>query len=80
MTNVARTRIQGRPRDLVGPQGGLLSVDDAAHYLGISPGTLRNWISMRRIDHVKVGRLTRLAQPALDRYIAAHTIRAEVVS
>jgi excisionase family DNA binding protein len=38
---------------------GLLTVEDAAAYLGISNRTLRNWVSMRRIDHVKVGRLTR---------------------
>jgi excisionase family DNA binding protein len=55
----------------------LLSVEEAADYLGISKGTMRNWISMRRIEHVKVGRLTRVAQDALDRYIAANTIRAE---
>ena len=54
----------------------LLSVDAAAAYLGISPGTLRNWISMRRIDHVKVGRLTRLTQAALDGYVARHTVHA----
>jgi excisionase family DNA binding protein len=55
---------------------GLLSVEEAADYLAISEGTMRNWISMRRIEHVKVGRLTRVAQGVLDRYIAAHTIRA----
>jgi excisionase family DNA binding protein len=32
---------------------GLLSVEEAAEYLGISAGTMRNWISMRRIEHVK---------------------------
>jgi excisionase family DNA binding protein len=54
----------------------LLTVEEAAEYLGISAGTLRNWISMRRIEHVKIGRLTRLTQAALDRYIAANTTRA----
>ena len=29
--------------------GRLLSVDEAADYLGISSGTLRNWLSMRRL-------------------------------
>jgi excisionase family DNA binding protein len=78
MTNSARALVAVSARNTANPQCGLLSVDDAAQYLGISPGTLRNWISMRRIDYVKVGRLTRLAQPALDRYIMAHTVRAEV--
>ena len=55
----------------------LLSVSEAAQYLGISTGTMRNWLSMRRIEHVKVGRLTRISYAALDRYIADNTVRAE---
>ena len=56
--------------------GDLLSVDEAAQYLRVSPGTLRNWLSMRRLEFVKIGRLTRLSQAALDRYITKHTVRA----
>jgi excisionase family DNA binding protein len=56
---------------------GLLSVHEAADYLGLSTGTMRNWVSMRRIEHVKVGRLTKIPRTALDRYIAEHTVRAE---
>jgi excisionase family DNA binding protein len=41
-----------------GDRRGLLSVEAAAQYLGVSPGTLRNWVSARRIEYVKVGRLT----------------------
>jgi excisionase family DNA binding protein len=54
---------------------GLLSVDEAAQYLGVSSGTLRNWMSMRRVEFVKIGRLSKLTQSGLDRYIAAHTVR-----
>jgi excisionase family DNA binding protein len=54
----------------------LLSVEEAAEQLGISVGTMRNWLAMRRLEHVKVGRLTRIPQTAIDRYIAAHTIAA----
>ena len=54
---------------------GLLSLDEAAQYLGVSLGTLRNWTSMRRVEFVKVGRLTRFTQSALDRYISSHTVR-----
>ena len=56
--------------------GPLLSVSDAAAYLGISQGTLRNWLSMRRIDYVKVGSLTKLSRDTLDRYIAENTVEA----
>jgi excisionase family DNA binding protein len=54
----------------------LLSVEQAADYLGLSAGTMRNWISMRRIEHVKVGRLTRVPISVLDRYVSTHTVRA----
>jgi len=63
-----------RPEDSA--RRGLLSVDEAAQYLAVSPGTLRNWVSTRRVEFVKVGRLTRFSIAALDRYIAAHTIDA----
>jgi excisionase family DNA binding protein len=59
-----------------GERRGLLSVEAAAQYLGVSAGTLRNWVSARRIEYVKVGRLTRFSSAALDRYITAHTIQA----
>ena len=53
----------------------MLSVEEAADHLGISTGTMRNWLSMRRVEYVKVGRLTRVSQAALDRYITANTVR-----
>jgi excisionase family DNA binding protein len=56
--------------------GQLLTVEDAAEYLGIAAGTLRNWLSARRIAYVKVGRLTRLSTRDLDAFIAAHTVDA----
>ena len=65
-------------RQQPGTRSHLLSVEEAADYLGISTGTMRNWLSMRRVEYVKVGRLTRVSQNALDHYIAANTVRAEV--
>jgi excisionase family DNA binding protein len=50
----------------------LLSVEDAAAYLGIRPGTLRNWLAAV----VKVGGCTRLQRSVLEAYIAANTIAA----
>ena len=61
-------------RGLSGISGPLMSVDQAAEYLGVRPGTLRNWLSARRIAYVKVGRLTRLSADTLNRFIAEHTI------
>ena len=74
-SDLARTGDRGT-RSTDGRRRGLLSVVEAAGYLGVSPGTLRNWASTRRVEFVKVGRLTRFSEAALDRYIAAHTVRA----
>ena len=52
----------------------LLNVDEAAGYLGVSPGTLRNWLSERRLPYVKVGRLTRISRRSLDEFIEKHTV------
>ena len=55
-------------------RGPLLSVEEAATYLGVRPGTLRNWLSARRLAYVKVGRLTRLSSDTLNRFITEHTV------
>ena len=63
-----------KPRRTSTAQGPLLSVQQAAVYLGVRPGTLRNWLSARRIAYVKVGRLTRLSADTLNQFIAEHTV------
>jgi excisionase family DNA binding protein len=55
----------------------LLSVVDAASYLGIRPWTLRHWISDRKIEVVKYGNgIVRIRRSVLDRYVASCTIKA----
>jgi excisionase family DNA binding protein len=60
-----------------GPKG-LLTLPQAAAYLNIGIGTLRNWVSERRVAYVKVGSKTHFRQSALDAYIEAHTVPAAV--
>ena len=48
---------------------GTLSNDQAAAYLGCTPGTLRVWTSQRRVPYVKVGRLTRFLREDLEEYV-----------
>ena len=54
----------------------LMTVEQVAEQLAIAPGTLRNWISMKRISYVKIGRLTRLKRSTLDQYISERTVGA----
>ena len=55
---------------------GLLSLPEAAAFLKLSEGTLRNWVSERRIEYVKVGSRTCFRRSAIDAYIAAQTVPA----
>jgi excisionase family DNA binding protein len=56
---------------------GLFSLDDAAATLGIAKGTLRNWLSQRKIEYVKLGRRTLITRRALERFLAAQTVPSE---
>jgi len=38
----------------------LVTVDDAAQRLSCTPAAVRRWLSERRIERIKVGRLTRI--------------------
>ena len=53
-----------------------MTVAESAAYLGIAEGTLRNWLSARRLPFVKVGRLTRLSRLALEKFIEENTVEA----
>jgi excisionase family DNA binding protein len=59
------------------PAEDLLTVVDAARYLGVRPWTLRHWISGRKIEFVKYGKgAVRLKRSVLDRFVANCTIKA----
>ena len=56
---------------------GLLTPEDAAEILQISPGTLKHWVAWRKIEHVKIGKnTTRFTRAALDRFIQQQTVTA----
>lgn len=53
----------------------LLPVNEAAEWLGVKPATIRSWILKReKLEIVKVGRLVRITEKSLDRFIDANTI------
>lgn len=51
----------------------LLTVADAAEFLGTTPRFPRRLVEQRRIEFVKVGRSVRFRQQALIEYLARHT-------
>ena len=56
----------------------LLTVVEAAGYLGIRPWTLRHWICDRKIEIVKYGNgIVRIRRSVVDRYLTTCTIKAK---
>lgn len=51
----------------------LLTYDQLAELLQISPGTLRNWVSQQFIPHTKVGRNVRFDLDTIDKWIKRRT-------
>ena len=52
----------------------LMSVKEAAAYVGLSPHTVYGMVSQRRIPYLKVGRLVKFDQAMLDAWLKKHTI------
>jgi excisionase family DNA binding protein len=53
----------------------LLTVDQAAEQLGVKPATIRSWILKReKIEVVKVGRLIRIKESSVRKFIDQNTI------
>jgi excisionase family DNA binding protein len=63
---------------LVDPIEPLLGVKSAAHLLGISAKTLRDWIQYRRIDYVKVGTRVMIRPETIRKFVTENTRRAEI--
>ena len=54
-----------------------LTPAEAATYLGIELGTLRNWVSQRRIPFVRRGRVVRLHERELDEWLRVGQVQPE---
>jgi len=52
----------------------LLNIQEVAMYTGLSVHTLYTMVSQRRIPYVKMGRLTKFNQQAIDDWIAKNTV------
>jgi excisionase family DNA binding protein len=63
---------------LLQTQTNLFGNDAAAAYLGVTPRTLEVWRCTKRhqIPYIKVGRLVKYRQAALDTWLAAQTVGA----
>jgi excisionase family DNA binding protein len=54
----------------------LLTLDEAAHRLGLKPVTLRMWATQRKIARCKIGRAVRIPESEIERIVASSLIPA----
>ena len=52
----------------------LITIKEAADYMGLSPHTLYTMVSQRRVPFVKVGRLVKFDVELLDKWIKQNTV------
>jgi len=64
------------PDSVLAPIEPLLDVRRAAHFLGISVKTLRDWIQAHRIDYVKVGTRVMIRPETIRQFVTSNTRRA----
>lgn len=55
---------------------GTLGNNEAAQILGCTPGTLRVWVSKRKVPFIKVGRLVRFRMKDLDEFLEQNAVPA----
>ncbi len=51
----------------------MLTVAETARRLGLKEGTVRMWISRRRLAHLKIGRAVRVPEEEVERIIRENT-------
>ena len=54
----------------------LLSIDELSHFMGVSKGTLYNWVSQRKIPLVKCNGLLRFDVEDIERWIKDNKVPA----
>lgn len=52
----------------------MIGIKEAADELGISVHTLYTWVCLCKIEHIKIGRLIKFRQSAIDDYVRKHTV------
>ncbi len=47
----------------------LLTFEETREILGIKPSTLYTWVNMRKIKHIKLGRLLKFRQDDIEEFV-----------
>ena len=56
----------------------LISIQQAAEYLGITVGTIYQWRSQHKIPYIKVGRRVKFKKEQLDQWLTERTVHVGI--
>ncbi|OGS22985.1 MAG: hypothetical protein A2252_06215 [Elusimicrobia bacterium RIFOXYA2_FULL_39_19] len=59
--------------------GKLLTVQQVAEMLGLSPNTVYCWVCQKRIPYLKIGRLTKFSKEDINNWIEKQKVAAIIV-
>lgn len=54
-----------------------MNIDELAKYLRLEKQTIYNWLHMKKISGIKVGRVWRFEKDAVDRWLKSLTVSAD---
>ncbi len=57
----------------------LLTYEDVAEILRVHPQTLRQWVSMKKFPHLKIGANVRFTQAMIDKYIKSTLVDPSLI-
>jgi excisionase family DNA binding protein len=55
----------------------LIDINELSEKIGVSVGTLYQWVSQKKIPYVKCGRLTKFSLEDINNWIRAHSVRTK---
>lgn len=73
---VTRGEIKGKIKNMKLTQRNLLTTEEFAAALGVSPKTIRQWTWMRRVPYVRVGRAIRFRPETVDEIVNRGSVPA----
>ena len=56
----------------------LISIQQAAEYVGITVGTIYQWRSQHKIPYIKVGRRVKFKKEQLDQWLTERTVHVGI--
>ena len=52
-----------------------MNFEETSRLLGVTPGTMRGWVSQKKVPYVKIGRLTKFDPNDIEKWIQERKVK-----